>query len=458
MSCHSDFVPDEPLIWSIIHAYFQEHQMNESKIQSFNQFVTDGLPTIIRNASPFVVKYQNEWHVFEFDRITMNKPIHTESDNTSHPLFPKEARLRGLNYAADVFLHLLYKVYVMPHTDAVPVEQVLREGKLISCQRYTNVKCMTFAVMLKSVLCHLTDAARDYGECIFDSGGYFVVNGGEKMLMYRERLAYNKIFLYTEKDASYTHYAEVRSEHYNQYRSTNTLYMELSKATKTEPSAFYISDIPLVVWLRALGSLAGPDGKRICVTDKQIYTRFRFMAGERWNETYAQLVHNCLTVNQGLTSPEAAVARIGRLAADKDPDAQQRNGLAYLRLKLLPHVGYEERDFPFKIFALIEIACKLMDFAQDSSLKTDKDSYFNKRIESAEDLLGTLARQLLVKYLNSIKINVLKRLEKKKSIPVPEIFNDNKVSKGIFDSLASGMWHASRDKVTQTGMFSWSRL
>jgi DNA-directed RNA polymerase beta subunit len=237
----------------------------------------------------------------------------------------------------------------------------------------------------------------------------------------------------------------VRSEHYNQYRSTSTLYMMLSKATKTELPSLYIQGIPLVTWIRALG----------CITDKSIYLRFRFVASERWlsNPVYEEYVYNCLENNQSIVARTDALVRIGKLSADKDVAAQRHNGMVYIKQKLLPHVGYEEKDFPFKIFALLDIACRLFDFVNDSSLKTDKDSYFNKRVESAEDLLGTLTRQLFASYLNSIKVNIYKRLEKKKSISVHEIFSDNKVSKGISDSLASGMWHATRDKVTQTGMF-----
>jgi len=439
-------VIDEEQIWAIIRSYFQEHQMNESKIRSYNKFVSEGLPNIIRNASPFVVQYHNMWHIFEFKRVTMNKPVNTEGDGSSHALFPKEARLRGLSYASDVYLHVVHQIMLMPHAKKVPLDQVQQEGKLTYSQYFPYVKSIKFATMLKSVLCHLTDAAQDYGECIFDSGGYFIINGGEKMLMYRERMAYNKIFCYTKKDASYTHYAELRSEHYGQFRSTNTLYMMLSKATKTEAPSLYINGVPLVTWLRALG----------CTTDRAIYTRFRFVAGERWsknnNSIYEEYVYNCLENNQGIATRTDALVRIGKLGADKDLGMQRHNGLLYIKQKLLPHVGYDERDFTFKLFALLDIACKLFDFVQDSTLKTDKDSYFNKRVEAPEDLLGTLTRQLFASYLNSIKVNILKRLEKKKSISVHEIFSDNKVSKGIADSLASGMWHATRDKITQTGM------
>ena len=126
-------------------------------------------------------------------------------------------------------------------------------------------------------------------------------------------------------------------------------------------------------------------------------------------------------------------------------------GLNFIRNKFLPNMGNTEADDINKVFALCDFGCRLFDYAQDSSLRTNKDSYLNKRSESCEELLGDKSRQLLVSYLTTVKMNVLK-LKDNKTLDIHEIFGEDKVGKGIKEILASGIWHVTKGKVTQTGV------
>lgn len=55
--------------------------------------------------------------------------------------------------------------------------------------------------MLLSQSCHLKDKddkeRTDLGECVFDQGGYFIINGSEKVLIAQERQAYNRVYVWT---------------------------------------------------------------------------------------------------------------------------------------------------------------------------------------------------------------------------------------------------------------------
>lgn len=436
---------DEDFIWPIIHSYFKKFNINESKKQSFNKLLTEGLPSIIKNHSPIVVKYTHTYHVIDIEAVTMNKPIMTETDDTSHKLEPKEARFRQETYGADVYYHLRYRIFQMPNEDPVSLKVVIDTGVCIKDIVKPYVKGIKkYPVMVKSIGCHLNDASKDYGECSSDIGGYFIIEGAEKMLMYRERLAYNKIFLHPKKDGATSHFAEYRSEYYDQFRSTQTLNLEISRTTKTESASLYIQGIPWVTFIRALG---------LCKA-KEIYTLFRFLARDRWNSVYKNLLKNSLKNHQGILTQDLALARIGSIAApnEKTVTLLRNYGESYVRNKLLPNMGFTERDDIIKVFALCDMACRLFDYVQDSSLRTNKDSYPNKREESCEDLIGNLTRQFLVLSTQGVKLNILKKLKDNKTIDLDEVFSDDKVGKGIKESLASGMWHATKSKVTQTGV------
>ena len=51
-------------------------------------------------------------------------------------------------------------------------------------------------VMIRSNFCHLKnmedlDITKQAKECVFDQGGYFIINGSEKVIVAQERMANN---------------------------------------------------------------------------------------------------------------------------------------------------------------------------------------------------------------------------------------------------------------------------
>ena len=58
--------------------------------------------------------------------------------------------------------------------------------------------------MLQSKLCVLGDASfelrKQMGECPFDQGGYFVIDGQEKVIVSHERKAENKLYIVKSMD------------------------------------------------------------------------------------------------------------------------------------------------------------------------------------------------------------------------------------------------------------------
>lgn len=58
-------------------------------------------------------------------------------------------------------------------------------------------------VMVRSNFCSLDKLnAKErmiYKECVYDEGGYFIVNGGEKVLVAQERMANNFVYVFEKK-------------------------------------------------------------------------------------------------------------------------------------------------------------------------------------------------------------------------------------------------------------------
>lgn len=73
-------------------------------------------------------------------------------------------------------------------------------------------------VMVRSKFCHLknftaNEITHNAKECTFDQGGYFIINGSEKVIIANERMASNIVLVFHKKQPSkYSWVAEIRSQ------------------------------------------------------------------------------------------------------------------------------------------------------------------------------------------------------------------------------------------------------
>ena len=70
--------------------------------------------------------------------------------------------------------------------------------------------------MLRSTFCILSELTEkelyDLNECPYDSGGYFIINGSEKVLIAQERMATNHVYVFAKAQPSPINFlAEIRS-------------------------------------------------------------------------------------------------------------------------------------------------------------------------------------------------------------------------------------------------------
>ena len=123
-------------------------------------------------------------------------------------------------------------------------------------------------IMVRSDYCSLhekTDTERvDVKECEFDQGGYFIISGGEKVIVAQERMATNFVYVFNKKDQSgFTWQAEVRSSFDGSNRPPILFAVKIAKKNThmhqdlggriTARIPYVKSDIDIVILFRALG-------------------------------------------------------------------------------------------------------------------------------------------------------------------------------------------------------------
>ena len=180
---------------TILQRYFADEGIGYANIESYNHFVEKELQNIIeenREIEPTIIPHDIDDFKIRFNRIWVEMPDKSgepkgptivEADGSKRPIYPNEARLRKITYAAPIWLE------VSAHINGVQKESFI-----------TQIGSMP--VMLKSKYCHLNKLSKEEliekGEDPEDPGGYFIVNGTEKVIIQIEDLASNKLMMNKE--------------------------------------------------------------------------------------------------------------------------------------------------------------------------------------------------------------------------------------------------------------------
>jgi len=153
----------------LLKKYFDEQSFIRSDIESFNNFVEKELGSIIK-----------ENHEVEPTIIPANvDEFKIRFDGSRRDIFPIEARQRKMTYSAPVY------ITVSAHINGAQRESF-------------ETQIGNLPIMLKSRNCHLHNLGREelinHGEDPDEPGGYFIINGNERIIVMTEDLAENQPF------------------------------------------------------------------------------------------------------------------------------------------------------------------------------------------------------------------------------------------------------------------------
>ena len=149
-------------------------------IDSFNYFVEVELKKIV-HANQTILSDVDPKFYLTYTNIYIGKPNPMEDPNDK--ITPNECRLRDATYAAPIYVDIAY-----------------RRG--VQNVRKPSVQIGRLPIMLRSSQCILSGRSEkemaQLQECPLDPGGYFIINGTEKVILVQEQLSKNRILV--EKD------------------------------------------------------------------------------------------------------------------------------------------------------------------------------------------------------------------------------------------------------------------
>jgi DNA-directed RNA polymerase beta subunit len=452
--------------WEVIEKYFKYnkgYQLVKHQLESFNDFLLNKLEQIIDGFNTIEIhhNYLPEHEKFKYiltidiKNPILNKPIIYEKDGSVKIMTPNDARQRNFTYSSNmnIDMHITAKTLESNGTYSVESKQI------------NNISLGKIPIMVKSNYCVLKNKYIDNGsECIYDYGGYFIVNGNEKVIISQDRISENKTYVFVNnKVSTYSHVAEIRSVQENKQGVPKITSLKLS--SKSNQFGRYIranihhikTDIPVFILFKALG----------LENDKSILQYIVYDVHDENNKLIINNLIGCIEESNNISCQRDALEYLSKyLNITGYPKEFLNNKMQRLNIirtvlekEFLPHVGtsFDKKALylGFMVNKLIKCFLGLKEF-------DDRDSYINKRIDTPGILMANLFRQYYGKVIKDMKnmiqkeinnggwkatnkfINVINKVNVNNKIIKPSI-----IDSGLRYALATGNWGIKNNKNKQ---------
>jgi DNA-directed RNA polymerase beta subunit len=383
------------------------------QIDSFNRFIESDIQSIINEIGTVNLTPETDEMKLIFGSVEVGTPVLKEADGSTRAMFPNETRIRNLTYSTPVFMNI------------TPVSNGVKE-------KPEKVHIIDMPIMVGSKLCSTYGLSPseliERGEDPNDPGGYFIINGTERVVVIIEEIANNTPIF--EKDGENVS-VRVNSEK-SGFKQKHLI--EMKPDGEITITFANIRKLPIVTLLKALGLEKDKDICDNISKDQRII-----------NEFFINLYQeDVLTVDD-------AIEAVGRkLKVARDYRTERVNQI--LDKYLLPHIGQEREDRLFKAATLTRIIRKTIMLYLDMIPSDDIDHYSNKRLLTAGVLLGQLFRSILLGrwgMIAKMNYNYQKLVKRGRSPSIQGIVEADAATKQILSSLATGNWIGGRTGISQ---------
>ena len=428
--------------WDLIKSYFHGHHLErlvKHQLESYNHFVNSQMEKTIEMFNPLEVKSEHDFDPksgkyslvvqIHFTNFHIYRPQIHENNGAIKIMFPQEARLRNFTYSSVITLDVNIKYIVRTGENL--------ENSEVHFKSLPKIHFGKLPIMIKSDICVLKQYtyidAPQIGECKFDAGGYFIINGSEKTVLGQERAAENKVYCFniSKGNTKYSWNAEINSiPDYKCISPKKTIvYICQRDNGFGNPIVIQIprikQPIPLFVIFRALNIISD---KEICeyillnLDDDKGKIMLKFLQSSIIDANMNMDYDMAFTylVSQSIYTP---------INMDKESGLKKKQQftLEILKTDLFPHCQTNKQKACFLGYMVNQLIQSCLGWRESD----DRDSYLNKRI----DLTGSSLNNLFRNYFNKL----VKDMEKQ-----------------IIKEINTGSWKSTQDYqniINQTNIF-----
>jgi DNA-directed RNA polymerase II subunit RPB2 len=450
--------PNTDNIWDIVRSMLNSNNntyLIKHHFDSFNDFIENKIPTIIDTYSPLSVyhDYDSEINNYKFEIVITfsnsyyTKPSISENDGSVKPMYPYDARMRNFTYSSRLYVDIDVDVWENPFSD---------NKNKISSKTLKGINIGEIPIMVKSKFCLLSqNKMYPHTECKMDLGGYFIINGNEKVIVGQEKIAENKLFVFhtSKNNSKFSHISEIKSCDTNFTNNTKNVSIKLLKKENMYGHTLKISlphvkiDVPVFIVFRALGITSDKDILKYIVYDigKPVHEEIIKWLKPSFEEasvlyTQNEAINYLLKYSMILGQPKdirlSDERRIELFKGMIERDFLSHSGSCFKKKAL--YLGY----MIYKLYL-----CVFNKHSFD-----DRDSYCNKRVSTSGDEMAQLFKQYYSKFIKESRNSLMKELnsgpwKNHKNIEnIINVTNANKLFKsttitaGLKHGLATGNW------------------
>ncbi len=406
-------------LWIVAENYIRSIGLARHHIDSFNEFIDKDMQKIVDEVKNIEVTVEDKVVRIELGKVWVGAPRIVEPSGAVRNIYPMEARVRNFTYAAPIYL----EVKELKDGRELRHEVLIGEIPVMVNSRYCALAGLDPAVRVK------------LGEDPYDPGGYFIINGSERVIVGVEDLAPNRIILEEKKIGPYSFYiARVFSTTVG-YRTR----VEVRLKGQNNELKVYLpgvgQEVPFVIMLKALGMESDREIAELVSPFPEIQ----------------ELLAPSFDAAQNILSKDDAVMYIGNRVAygqsDKVRLSKTQNVLDKI---LLPHVGLDENSRYAKALFLCEMAERVLAMKLGWRPPDDKDHYRNKRIRLAGGLLAELFRTAFRRMIRDFRYQLEKSSLRHRVVhSFSNLITTSLITDSINQAMATGNWGKRLVGVTQ---------
>ncbi len=175
--------------WDILDLYFKDHKypFTNHHLDSYRELIKTYIPQTIKSYNPItMIKFDEKTNKTKVkvdvyvggknsDEIFIDHPI-TYENGVQKIITPNDARLKSITYETHIYADVLV--------------EITNENNEVIKKVLEKVAIGSIPIMLHSDICILNGngnkVLQRLGECIYDGGGYFIIDGKEKVIIAQE--------------------------------------------------------------------------------------------------------------------------------------------------------------------------------------------------------------------------------------------------------------------------------
>ena len=415
-------------------------------MDSFNQLIEEGIQKIVVANQEVRCESDPQWFL-RYKDVRIGNPEVDESFHSAKTTTPMICRLRDMTYSAPIVVDLEYM-----RGNQIVLRNDLTIGKM--------------PIMLRSNRCVLNNRSHaeliQLKECPYDTGGYFIINGTEKVILMHEQLSKNRILI----EEGPTCYVTSDTEH---TKARTNLKINKKGQIYLTCHAFIDEGIPIFVVFKAMGLENEAEILEMICGDMRNNPIKDFLMASiedchkrsvKSNKDALEYMSSKLKNRAGTFGGNPVGAKTGTapetdasgMIYGKPPIEMVR---IHLTKTILAHVPVVDFSYVMKRIYLAQMIKRLIMSINNPEFIDDRDFYGNKRIEMAGSMIALLFEDLFKRFNSELKMITDKTMSKPNRTQVFDVVKHIRpdiITNGLVSHISTGNWNIKRFRMERVGV------